>query len=345
MTGRGRQANRRVVLSGNPRRESNKASRPALAPANQQRFWADLNAQSTRQIALAFIDLDNFKSVNDIHGHLAGTACLEKVDEAIKQSVARKGNVHRYGGDEFAVILKNVDLRKAAAMGDHIRRAIKLAKPGGDIEITASIGVVTSDQPGLTDSDKLFRAANRAMYRSKDRGGNKVTIHNSDNETAALLWLELMAAVTDKDWLRQLRKQSITTIVAVNDGLVPAAILARNLGIVEVQYVVVDEKANAYDSGIPPLTLDLSARKVLLLDDQIYTGRSMTAAHRMLLQMEGASADRIVRTALFRFDTPIVERMLDLEAPRITKGRIRMMPWSFTPEHQKRYRDRRRTKR
>ena len=98
-----------------------------------------------------------------------------KVAEAIGAVIASKGKLYRYGGDEFAVILRNADGDEAAATGERIRRAIRAARPGGDIEVTASIGVAASDQAGLHDAEKLLKAADDATYASKRGTKNCVT--------------------------------------------------------------------------------------------------------------------------------------------------------------------------
>lgn len=141
----------------------------------QPEFKADLSGAAQRQIALVFIDLDNFKAVNDTKGHQAGDECLAKVADTIGGVIASRGRLYRYGGDEFAVILQNADANEAAATGERIRSAIRAARPGGDIEVTASIGVAASDQAGLHDADKLLKAADDATYMSKHGTKNCVT--------------------------------------------------------------------------------------------------------------------------------------------------------------------------
>lgn len=142
---------------------------------DQKSFKADLRAQAQEQIAVVFIDLDNFKAVNDTKGHPAGDACLATVVEAVGGVITGKGKLYRYGGDEFAVILRNADVHEGAATAERIRRAIEAARPGGDIEVTGSIGVAASDQPGLHDPDNLLKAVDDAVYSSKDAGKNRVT--------------------------------------------------------------------------------------------------------------------------------------------------------------------------
>lgn len=141
----------------------------------QPEFKTDLSGAAHGQIALVFIDLDNFKAVNDTKGHQAGDECLAKVAETIGGVIANKGKLYRYGGDEFADILQNADVDEAAATGERIRRAIRAAQPGGDIEVTASIGVAASDQAGLRDAEQLLKAADDATYASKRGTKNCVT--------------------------------------------------------------------------------------------------------------------------------------------------------------------------
>ncbi len=136
----------------------------------QAQFKADLAAKMGRQIGLVFVDLDNFKTVNDTDGHPAG-GCI-----------AGKGKLYRYGGDEFVVILENADVCEAAATAERIRQSIEAAKPGGAIEVTASLGVASSDQT-VHDAEKLLEAADRATYLSKEGGKNQVTQWAAEGET------------------------------------------------------------------------------------------------------------------------------------------------------------------
>jgi diguanylate cyclase (GGDEF)-like protein len=149
---------------------------------NQKEFKEHLQEQTRDQIGVVLIDLDSFKAVNDTKGHPAGDACLSMVVAAVGAVIVGKGKLYRYGGDEFAVILRNVDADETAATAQRIRRAIEAAQPGGDIEVTASIGVAASDQPGLRDPDKLLQAVDDAVYSSKDAGKNRVTIWRHERE-------------------------------------------------------------------------------------------------------------------------------------------------------------------
>jgi diguanylate cyclase (GGDEF)-like protein len=129
------------------------------------------------ETALLVIDLDKFKEVNDTKGHSEGDVCLERVVHAIGGALGHKGNLYRWGGDEFVITLPDFSKDEAIATAERIWRAIGEAKAGGDdIPVTASIGVCGSEQ--LTDprAETLLDAADKAMYSSKREGKNRVTI-------------------------------------------------------------------------------------------------------------------------------------------------------------------------
>ncbi len=126
-------------------------------------------------IALLVIDLDHFKSVNDMKGHQEGDACLGRVVKAIGDVLGRKGILYRWGGDEFAVALPDFSSEEAHATAERIRCAVEKAKPGADLLVTTSIGVSASERMMDGTAENLLEAADSAMYASKQRGKNRVT--------------------------------------------------------------------------------------------------------------------------------------------------------------------------
>lgn len=122
------------------------------------------------------IDLDNFKQVNDTKGHLAGDACLESVVAIIGAAIRRKGLLYRWGGDEFAVVLPNFDKTEAEATAERIRVSVSTGNPGGDVHVTASIGVTAKVESVETSAEELLESADNAMYTSKKEGRNRVTV-------------------------------------------------------------------------------------------------------------------------------------------------------------------------
>lgn len=129
-------------------------------------------------IALLFIDLDHFKSINDTRGHLAGDACLRAVIEPIQKELRKSDVIGRYGGEEFVVILSSADARVAQAIAQRIRERVEQLEVGGfgaPIRLTCSIGVATSDALGVW-GEELVASADAAVYIAKGAGRNQVYV-------------------------------------------------------------------------------------------------------------------------------------------------------------------------
>ena len=130
-----------------------------------------------RPLSLLFIDLDGFKSINDAHGHLAGSRALVEAAAVVKDSARETDVVSRFGGDEFALVLPETGVEGAVAVGERIRERIAahrfLAGDGFDIHLTASVGVATLPDVA-TSPDELMQAADMAMYLVKQSGKNGI---------------------------------------------------------------------------------------------------------------------------------------------------------------------------
>ena len=128
--------------------------------------------------SMMMADIDFFKKVNDTYGHAAGDLVLKIVAQTIK-NVARKSDiVARFGGEEFIVLLHQVDREKALAAGERVRKAVaQLKVPVGDAEIgvTVSIGLSTSQ---TTDLRQVVLEADKALYHSKQNGRDQVSIYD-----------------------------------------------------------------------------------------------------------------------------------------------------------------------
>jgi diguanylate cyclase (GGDEF)-like protein len=129
--------------------------------------------------AVLFIDLDKFKLLNDTHGHEKGDLLLKQVAQRLKNTVRQSDTVSRYGGDEFIVMLENLNEDMNTAKEQTIRIAnniierLKTPYQLDDIEYhsSPSIGIAMFDEHGDTD-DALLRNADTAMYQAKKSGGN-----------------------------------------------------------------------------------------------------------------------------------------------------------------------------
>ena len=118
-----------------------------------------------RSLGLILVDLNDFKAVNDNHGHLAGDALLNAVADALRRSVRSYDQVARYGGDEFAVILPNTDAQTARGVLDRARSAIARVESPFEAVASASAGLALW-HPGM-DADTLIGDADAAMFESK----------------------------------------------------------------------------------------------------------------------------------------------------------------------------------
>jgi diguanylate cyclase (GGDEF)-like protein len=147
---------------------------------NHRRFKELLDREferSRRQrtpLSLILLDVDHFKGFNDRFGHPAGDAVLERVATLLRQTARKTDLVGRYGGEEFAILLPETSAEGAEAIADRIRRAI--ADDGWPLRpITASLGIGTLDEDTASPA-ALLKAADDALYLSKQCGRNRVTL-------------------------------------------------------------------------------------------------------------------------------------------------------------------------
>ena len=128
------------------------------------------------QCALAILDLDNFKDVNDNHGHLAGDDLLRGFADLCRQHLRAADTFARYGGDEFVMLLPGTAPQAAREVVDRIRAM--LAAPGANgaaRPITLSAGIAALDA-STTSLDQLIKEADDALYAAKRTGGNQVIV-------------------------------------------------------------------------------------------------------------------------------------------------------------------------
>lgn len=124
-------------------------------------------------LTLVLFDLDNFKSINDRHGHTAGDRALIQVFQDTRDSVRRQDVVARFGGDEFVVLLPDVELKTALEVVERIKTAINRIGVGPE-RLSSSFGIAEL-RPG-EDFDALFQRADKALYQSKEQGKNRIRL-------------------------------------------------------------------------------------------------------------------------------------------------------------------------
>jgi diguanylate cyclase (GGDEF)-like protein len=161
--------------------------------ANRRRFeeyldqeWRRLG-RDNQPLSLILCDIDSFKVYNDTYGHQAGDDCLRRVADALQQVVKRPADlVTRYGGEEFAIILPNTDMRGAISVAEslcqtirelnipHIRSAVKPY-------VTLSCGVASLIPSSSTTPEQLIKHVDDALYDAKGMGRNRVVWSHSEH--------------------------------------------------------------------------------------------------------------------------------------------------------------------
>ncbi|HEY5002085.1 MAG TPA: diguanylate cyclase, partial [Ktedonobacteraceae bacterium] len=144
-----------------------------------------LHCQSTQSnCAIIFVDIDHFKSINDTWGHAAGDAALHEVGHRLREGIRKDDCIGRYGGEEFAILLLNIEQHEAFELAERLRYSIaktpclwQLAetKSVTSIPLTASFGLATYPLDGIT-ARELLDTADAAMYTAKHTGRNRVCL-------------------------------------------------------------------------------------------------------------------------------------------------------------------------
>jgi diguanylate cyclase (GGDEF)-like protein len=131
-----------------------------------------------RPLSLILVDLDDFKDINDRCGHLCGDFVLKRFAVVTGEILRPEQTFARMGGDEFAILSPETDLEGADGLAERIRERVAgldYRHAGEPVPITCSLGIATLDR-SMARPDDLFVVADRAMYRSKQEGGDRVTI-------------------------------------------------------------------------------------------------------------------------------------------------------------------------
>jgi len=158
-----------------------------LTGAYNRRYFMDrLHAEVERSarsgftFSLALIDIDNFKSVNDQHGHLAGDEVLRRLAQTCMAQVRSTDTFARFGGEEFVVLLPQTDTAHALQWLERLRQHVaqlRVELPGVNLGATVSIGLATTGkvaQVPAVEIDTVLRVADEALYRAKRAGKNQV---------------------------------------------------------------------------------------------------------------------------------------------------------------------------
>lgn len=129
----------------------------------------------SRPLTLAMVDIDHFKAINDQHGHAAGDEVLKRVARLLSESVRAEDSVVRMGGEEFLLVLPDLDLHKAVRVTERTRALVEgsvIQTSSAAVRLTVSSGVAQR-QPGEARDETVARA-DEALYRAKSSGRNRV---------------------------------------------------------------------------------------------------------------------------------------------------------------------------
>jgi diguanylate cyclase (GGDEF)-like protein len=157
-------------------------------------------------VAVLFLDLDRFKVINDSLGHHVGDHLLAEVSTRLRQSLRPADTVARFGGDEFAVLLEDINgAGEAITVAERIAAALEDAVvcEGREVFVTASVGIAFSHD-GLNGPEEIVRNADMAMYQAKGKGKARYEVFDGDAQVSALdrldLEIDLRSAVTRQEF-------------------------------------------------------------------------------------------------------------------------------------------------
>jgi diguanylate cyclase (GGDEF)-like protein len=157
------------------RAEIDPLTRDPLTLAWNRHHFERRRSQSKRY-ALLLLDIDNFKSINDTHGHSAGDVVLRAVGRALRTSAGDK--VFRVGGEEFAVLLAGCAPQDAVKVAERLRQTVGELELLDGLPVTVSVGVAWTGPAVETaaEHDGVYKKADRALYYAKWRGKNRVAL-------------------------------------------------------------------------------------------------------------------------------------------------------------------------
>jgi diguanylate cyclase (GGDEF)-like protein len=160
-----------------------------LTGAYNMRAFSSMLQRAFRQavryghaLSVVMIDSDNLKHINDTHGHESGNRLLQHVVRCIREQLRGSDVMARFGGDEFIVLLPETNDKGAMEMAERIRKAVEVSRfdvRSGDTNITVSLGVASYPEDG-GNLDAILDKADKAMYRAKQRGRNRVVAYTED---------------------------------------------------------------------------------------------------------------------------------------------------------------------
>jgi diguanylate cyclase (GGDEF)-like protein len=161
---------------------------------NRRAFFTQASLAYERAIrgkeyfAIVLFDIDLFKQINDTYGHQIGDQVLSKIGQRLQRNAREEDLVCRFGGEEFIILLQGIDLSDGDQFAKELRKVINrpILAQDQSYNITASFGVSAFDPAHPVNIDKLIEMADKAMYRSKELGRDRVTLSQGRRNTRSL---------------------------------------------------------------------------------------------------------------------------------------------------------------
>lgn len=160
------------------------STRDALTGAYNRRYFENRMAtelafarRHSTALSLIILDIDRFKSINDAYGHPTGDVVLRQISNTLQGQIRTEDVFSRIGGEEFAVLLRGIDLNGAARFGERARDAVQntpITIDGISIAVTISAGCATRTELDLVDGPALISLADARLYAAKQSGRNRV---------------------------------------------------------------------------------------------------------------------------------------------------------------------------
>lgn len=150
---------------------------------NSRHFFAQVKTETNRHIrysralSLLIIDIDFFKNYNDTWGHLEGDKVLMKIGKTVNSCMRSMDTAYRYGGEEFTILLPETRIKKACLVGERIKESIcdRIFEPEPGTKVSISVSLGATELVKGEDFTTFISRADKALYKSKDTGRNKLT--------------------------------------------------------------------------------------------------------------------------------------------------------------------------
>ena len=146
----------------------------------------ELSHRHGAPLSLIMLDVDRFKTINDMHGHMVGDLALKSIAKCLVACIRDSDILFRYGGEEFCIALANTSLAGARKLAERVRRALEILvvrTSGTRVHVTASFGVATLEEKD--DAAQLVEKADHSLYRAKELGRNRIATHEDSAERQA----------------------------------------------------------------------------------------------------------------------------------------------------------------